>query len=572
MLRPALAIAALIIAAWLGAVQLASSAAYGDLAVRPSLPAALHDRAPRLLRPLLGDARARAAAAIHEGDLATAAPPDRNAARRRAKRGPARPHRASRGRPRRRGGVLRASRRRRARANPDRRARAATIPRARWRTRNASSPPSTTTRAQARSRAKPGGAWASCKPPQATATPRAARHTGAPRETSYERALTLAPNEETYLLAAGYQSLANGDAQASERFYAHAAEVVPNSADAYAGLAWTAAARRDCARARTNLANARALRARDDRHAALTRSHRRPDRRARALTRCTSVIVALDTQLAVGTATGIGVYERDLAAALRNEGVDVRELRAPRLDPWRFDRRVLWDQVLLPRQAARSGATLLHAASRNDAPAAHAADGRHGARSRLAPRPSAHASYARAYFGKLQSRAYKSAAAIICDSPFSANEYHALIDPNAHIDVVHPGVDPRFATLDRRPEETPFALVTGTVEARKNLEVLIEALPHVPGLRIISAGPPTPYADTIRARARGAARRRPNRAARLRPARRPRRPVRARNLRARPVTIRRFRLRPRGGDVRRRARHRRPLVIADRSGRRQRSR
>src|ERR1700733_14562500 len=80
-------------------------------------------------------------------------------------------------------------------------------------------------------------------------------------QTSYERALTLAPNEETYLLAAGYQSLANGDAQASERFYAHAAEVVPNSADACGGLPWPAAPRRDCERARTNLAKARALRA-----------------------------------------------------------------------------------------------------------------------------------------------------------------------------------------------------------------------------------------------------------------------------------------------------------------------
>ena len=60
-------------------------------------------------------------------------------------------------------------------------------------------------------------------------------------ETSYERALALAPNEETYLLAAGFQSLANGDAARRNRWYTHAAEVVPNSADAYAGLAWTAA-------------------------------------------------------------------------------------------------------------------------------------------------------------------------------------------------------------------------------------------------------------------------------------------------------------------------------------------
>ena len=75
------------------------------------------------------------------------------------------------------------------------------------------------------------------------------------------------------------------------------------------------------------------------------------------------VIVALDTQLAVGTATGIGVYQRDLAPALRAAGTDVRALSAPWLDPWRFDRRVLWDQVLLPAAAARSGAAVLHASA-----------------------------------------------------------------------------------------------------------------------------------------------------------------------------------------------------------------
>jgi Flp pilus assembly protein TadD len=78
-------------------------------------------------------------------------------------------------------------------------------------------------------------------------------------ETSYERALAYAPNEETYLLAAGYQSLANGDAASAQRWYTHAAEVVPNSAAAYAGLAWTAAARNDCNAARTYLARARSL-------------------------------------------------------------------------------------------------------------------------------------------------------------------------------------------------------------------------------------------------------------------------------------------------------------------------
>jgi glycosyltransferase involved in cell wall biosynthesis len=213
------------------------------------------------------------------------------------------------------------------------------------------------------------------------------------------------------------------------------------------------------------------------------------------------VIVALDTQLAVGTATGIGVYERDLAAALRAGGVDVRELRAPRLDPWRFDRRVWWDQVLLPLQAARSGATVLHAAS-GTMPFVRTLPTVVTVHDLAWLRVQAHTrAYARTYFGALQSRAYRTAAAIVCDSQFSASEYRALVDENARIDVIHPGVDPRFAQIVRRPDERPFALVTGTVEARKNLRVLVDALPAVPALRVVSVGPFTPYADLIRARA-----------------------------------------------------------------------
>jgi glycosyltransferase involved in cell wall biosynthesis len=213
------------------------------------------------------------------------------------------------------------------------------------------------------------------------------------------------------------------------------------------------------------------------------------------------VIVALDTQLAVGTATGIGVYERDLAAALRAANVDVRALSAPRLDPWRFDRRVLWDQVLLPLAAARSGATLLHAASGTmplirTLPTVVTVHDLAWHRVQAHTRP-----YARAYFGKLQARAYRTAAAIVCDSQFSAGEYRALVDPRANPDVVYPGVDPRFAQIARRPDESPFALVVGTVETRKNLRVLVDALPAIPELRIVAVGPPTPYAGEVRARA-----------------------------------------------------------------------
>ncbi len=52
----------------------------------------------------------------------------------------------------------------------------------------------------------------------------------------YERALALAPNEETYLLAAGRQALNLGDKAAAAAFYGRALEAVPDSADAQAGL------------------------------------------------------------------------------------------------------------------------------------------------------------------------------------------------------------------------------------------------------------------------------------------------------------------------------------------------
>ena len=52
-----------------------------------------------------------------------------------------------------------------------------------------------------------------------------------------------------------------------------------------------------------------------------------------------------------------------------------------------------------------------------------------------------------------------------------------------------------------RPTRSRSRLVTGTVEARKNLLVLIDALPDIPRLRIISAGPHTAYADEVRRRA-----------------------------------------------------------------------
>jgi tetratricopeptide (TPR) repeat protein len=258
-LRPVLVLAAVLVAAWLGAVQLASSAAYGDVAVRPSFPATLHDRAPNLLRPLLGDARARAAAAIHNGDLATAErltatlPDGAETADLRGRIAEARGDRdAAVTSYVRAGDVVRAQNLIDAVAQGDPARALADQQRLVAALHDDPSAGEVT-----------GQAWWRLGELQAAAGYRNdARRQAYWRaaQGSYERALALAPNEETYLLAAGYQSLANGDAAASERFYEHAADVVPNSPDAYAGLAWTAAARNDCPRARTMLAKARALR------------------------------------------------------------------------------------------------------------------------------------------------------------------------------------------------------------------------------------------------------------------------------------------------------------------------
>jgi tetratricopeptide (TPR) repeat protein len=259
-IRTVVVFAGLALAALLGAVQLASSAAYGDLAVRPSLPATLHDRAPALFRPLLGSTRARAAAAVHDGDLATAErlaatlPDDAETADVRGRIAEARGDRdAAVQLYVRAGDVVRAQALIDALAatSPDRAlADQALLVAAHQNDASAG---------EVR-----GEAWWRLGQFQAAAgyrDPHKRADFWRKAEASYERALDLAPNEETYLLAAGFQSLANGDAAAAARWYARAADVVPNSADAYAGLAWTAAASHDCARARDTLARARELRA-----------------------------------------------------------------------------------------------------------------------------------------------------------------------------------------------------------------------------------------------------------------------------------------------------------------------
>ena len=157
--------------------------------------------------------------------------------------------------------------------------------------------------------------------------------------------------------------------------------------------------------------------------------------------------------------------------------------------------------MLLPLAAARSGATLLHA-SAGTMPFVRTLPTVVTVHDLAWHRVQSHTrAYARTYFGKLQARAYELPQRSSATRTSAPTNTASSSNRSAKIDVVHPGVDARFAQIKRHPDESPFALVVGTVEARKNLLVLVEALPALPALRIIAVGPPTPYADEVRARA-----------------------------------------------------------------------
>lgn len=213
--------------------------------------------------------------------------------------------------------------------------------------------------------------------------------------------------------------------------------------------------------------------------------------------------IGVDAQLMIGTATGIGEYVRGLLGALRDAGANVVELAEPKLDPWRFDRRVMWDQVLLPQRARAAEVDVLHCASGTipltaAMPVVATVHDVAWLRVQTHTRP-----YARYYFGKFSVDRYRRAQAIAVDSEFSRRE---LLDVVPDIDadrvrVVYPGVAEDYCTLDRQGGDGRTILVVGTVERRKNLQFLIETLPRLPEARIVSVGPATPYQDECEGRA-----------------------------------------------------------------------
>lgn len=216
------------------------------------------------------------------------------------------------------------------------------------------------------------------------------------------------------------------------------------------------------------------------------------------------VKVAVDAQLTVGTATGIGEYVGGLVAALRASGVEVEELCEPRVDPWRFDRRVYWDQVLLPQRARASGADLLHCAA-GTMPLTLAMPMVATVHDIAWLRVQAHARpYARYYFGAFSVERYRSARRIVVDSAFSRAELLEAaprLDPS-RIAVVYPGVAQDYMQLDRGGGDGRTILALGTIERRKNLEFLTRVLARLPDARLVAVGPPTEYADEVLSLAR----------------------------------------------------------------------
>jgi len=73
------------------------------------------------------------------------------------------------------------------------------------------------------------------------------------------------------------------------------------------------------------------------------------------------VRIAVETQFALGTPTGLGVYAQRLFEALRRRAdLDAVALEDRRFDLWRFDRRVYWDQLRAPALARAMHADIVH--------------------------------------------------------------------------------------------------------------------------------------------------------------------------------------------------------------------
>ncbi|HME82419.1 MAG TPA: glycosyltransferase family 1 protein [Candidatus Eremiobacteraceae bacterium] len=210
--------------------------------------------------------------------------------------------------------------------------------------------------------------------------------------------------------------------------------------------------------------------------------------------------VAIETQFARGTATGLGVYASSLAAALRaRSDVEVVELRDDSFDLWRFDRRAYWDQLRVRRLAREAHADVIHFTGgtlpwRPPHPCVLTLHDLTWLRAANRGR-----AYVRWYFGSLQPRLARAADAIVVDTHAARTDVAdgLGISPD-FITVAGAGVDQRYFTLARKPAQPPFVLTVGTVEERKDLITAVRAIAPMDRIRLVCAGPFTPYADEVR--------------------------------------------------------------------------
>lgn len=177
--------------------------------------------------------------------------------------------------------------------------------------------------------------------------------------------------------------------------------------------------------------------------------------------------------------------------------------------------RILWEQAALPWQARKDNLSLLH--------------GMGFAVPRLAPCPTVATIYDLSFvhypdsFPRLQRRylhaetshACRRARRIVTISESSRQDVHRVYGvPRDQIDVVLPGVGPAFRPLPadeiadfRRRNGLParFLLHVGTLQPRKNIPVLLEALAHLnqPDLPLVLVGGKGWLYDDIFARVSG---------------------------------------------------------------------
>jgi glycosyltransferase involved in cell wall biosynthesis len=210
--------------------------------------------------------------------------------------------------------------------------------------------------------------------------------------------------------------------------------------------------------------------------------------------------VAVETQFAIGTPTGLGVYARNLLDALnQTAGIDAVALEDPRFDLWRFDRRVYWDQIRAPVLARRARADIVHFTG-GTVPAVlpsravvtvHDLVWRRRANS---GRP-----YVHWYFSALQHILVRRAAGIVVDTNAAREDVSdGLGVDRDRIFVAGAGVDRRFFGVVRNPDKSPpFVLAVGTVEERKDLITAVRAIATLPDIKLLAAGPHTPYAAGV---------------------------------------------------------------------------